>query len=186
MGVMVVQAGGARAVLETDPVEARHALRRVEETGREGLAEMRRLIGILSPEAGDAALAPQPGLARVDELAETIRQAGLPVEIVVEGGARALPAGADLAAYRVVQESLTNSLRHAGKARASVRLRYENDALDVEIADDGRGPPPDGELVDGHGLLGMRERVALFGGSFQTFARPGGGFVVRARFPLPP
>jgi signal transduction histidine kinase len=180
MTVMVVQAGGARSVIDRDQAEAVAALRRIEDTGRAGLGEMRRLIGVLAPN-GDVALEPQPGLDRLDELLDTMRATGLPVETVVEGEPRDLPPGVDLTAYRVVQEALTNALKHAGDAHASVMLRYGDDALELEVADDGRGA-----LVanaGGRGLVGMRERVALFGGSLETGSRPGGGFVVRARIP---
>jgi signal transduction histidine kinase len=183
MGVMVVQAGAARVVLDRDPEGAEAALRRIEDTGRTGLVEMRRLLEIL--ETGDgAARAPQPGLERLDDLLETMRASGLPVEAMWEGSPHDLPPGLDLTAYRVVQEALTNALKHAGPAHARVVLRYAGDSLEVEIADDGRGPPPEGAQAPGHGLIGMRERVALFGGSLETGARPGGGFVVRARIPL--
>jgi signal transduction histidine kinase len=184
MGLMVVQAGAARMVMDQDPRGAGTALKLIEETGRKGLAEMRRLLGILENDAEEVHLVPQPGLQRLDELLESMRGIGLPVEAVIEGTPRDLPPGADLTAYRVVQEALTNTLKHAGQARARLLLRYNRNDLEVEIADDGRGPPPDGARTPGHGLIGMRERVGLFGGSLETGARPGGGFVVRARIPL--
>jgi signal transduction histidine kinase len=183
MSVMVVQAGAARIVMDRDPEQATAALQRIEDTGRSGLAEMRRLLGILGSDE-EASLAPQPGLERLDDLLETARETGLPVEAMVEGNPRELPPGVDLTAYRVVQEALTNALKHAGQAHARVVLRYDEEALELEIADDGRGPLPDGTHLRGRGLIGMRERVALFGGSLETGARPGGGFVVRARIPL--
>ena len=183
MTVMVVQAGGARVVIDRDPETAEAALRRIEDTGRAGLGEMRRLIGVLGTD-GEAAREPQPGLDRMDELLETMRATGLPVEAIVEGTPRDLPSGVDLAAFRVMQEGLTNALKHAGDAHARVLLRYSEEALEVEIADDGRGPPPEGDRPPGNGLIGMRERVALFGGSLETGPRPGGGFVVRARIPM--
>jgi signal transduction histidine kinase len=184
MGVMVVQAGAARMVIERDPAGATAALQRIEDTGRIGLAEMRRLIGVLSTGERDSPLGPAPGLERLDELLETFRGAGLPTESVLEGTPRPLPPGVDLAAYRLVQEALTNSLKHAGAAHARVWLRYAGDALEIEVADDGRGPPVDGSGTAGQGLIGMRERVALFNGSLEAGARQGGGFVVRARIPL--
>jgi signal transduction histidine kinase len=185
MSVMVVQAGAARTVLDRDPAEAASALRRIEDTGRMGLAEMRRLLGILETDHDEvAALVPQPGLEQPDELLERMRGTGLPVEAMVEGTPRDLPPGIDLTAFRVVQEGLTNALRHAGGAHARVLLRYDDEALEVEVADDGQGPPPDGTQTPGHGLIGMHERVALFGGSLDTGTRSGGGFVVRARLPL--
>jgi signal transduction histidine kinase len=180
MTVMVVQAGGARSVIDRDPAGAVDALRRIEDTGRSGLGEMRRLIGVLAPN-GEVPIEPQPGLDRLDELLDTMRATGLPVETVVEGEPRGLPPGVDLTAYRLVQEALTNALKHAGDAHASVVLRYRDDALELEVADDGRGTP----VTDagGRGLVGMRERIALFGGSLETGPRPGGGFSVRARIP---
>lgn len=185
MGVMVVQAGAARMILDSDLPGAAVALQRIEDTGRTGLVEMRRLVGILETEEEAAALAPQPGLEQLEELLETMRETGLPVEAKMEGTPRNLPPGVDLTAYRVVQEALTNALKHAGPARARVVLRFDDDALEVEVADDGFGPPTAGTHPPGRGLIGMRERVALFGGSLETGARPGGGFVVRARIPLP-
>jgi signal transduction histidine kinase len=183
MGVMVVQAGAARVVIDRDPASAADSLQRIEDTGRTGLAEMRRLVGIL--EADDQAdLEPQPGLDQLDQLLERMRESGLPVEARVEGTPRHLPPGVDLTAYRVVQEALTNALKHGAGAHARVLLRYGDDALGLEIADDGRGPPPDGTQTAGHGLIGMRERVALFGGSLEAGERGGGGFVVRAKIPL--
>ncbi len=183
MSVMVVQAGAARTAIDRSPAAAEAALRRIEETGRDGLGEMRRLLGILRPD--DAAdLAPQPDLDRLDELLETMRHAGLRVEALIEGDRRALPPGVELTAYRLVQEALTNVLKHAADAHARVVLRYGGQALDVEVMDDGPGPLPDGTDAGGRGLIGMRERVELFGGSLETGARPGGGFVVRARIPV--
>lgn len=184
MGVMVVQAGAARTVIDRDAGGAAAALQRIEDTGRTGLVEMRRLVGILETDEEAAALGPQPGLDQLGELLETIRETGLPVEARVEGTRRNLPPGVDLTAYRVVQEALTNALKHARAAHARVVLLFDDDALEVEIADDGYGPPTAGTRPPGRGLIGMRERVALFGGSLETGARPGGGFVVRARIPL--
>ena len=184
MSVMVVQAGAARVIIRRDPEEATAALKRIEDTGRMGLGEMRRLLGIEESVDKGTPLMPQPGLDRLDELLDNIRGTGLPVEAMVEGTPCHLSPGVDLTAYRVVQEGLTNALKHAGEAHARVLLRYGEEALEVEIADDGRGPPPDGTEPAGHGLIGMRERVALFGGSLETGARPGGGFIVRARIPV--
>lgn len=183
MGLMVVQAGAARTVIDSDPRGAGTALKQIEETGRRGLAEMRRLLGILETNGSDTERVPQPGLDRLDELVESLRGSGLPVEIVVEGNSRDLLPGAELAAYRIVQEALTNTLKHAGPARARVVLRYDHHDLQIEVVDDGRGPPP-GDAPPGHGLIGMRERVALFRGTLETGGRPGGGFLVRARIPL--
>ncbi|MGZ4114834.1 MAG: sensor histidine kinase, partial [Actinomycetota bacterium] len=183
MSVMVVQAAAARAVGETDPAAAAEALRRVEESGRAGLAEMRRLLGLADgDDRGERE--PQPGLARLDELLEAMRATGLPVEAVVEGTPRPLPPGVDLSAYRVVQEALTNSLKHAGGARARVVLRYEPNALDLEILDDGPGPAGEAAASGGCGLIGMRQRVQLCGGAFAAGPADGGGFVVHARLPV--
>ncbi|MGZ4126184.1 MAG: sensor histidine kinase [Actinomycetota bacterium] len=183
MSVMVVQAAAARAVGETDPAAAAEALRRGEESGRAGLAEMRRLLGLVDgDDRGERE--PQPGLARLDELLEAMRATGLPVEAVVEGTPRPLPPGVDLSAYRVVQEALTNSLKHAGGARARVVLRYEPNALDLEILDDGPGPAGEAAASGGRGLIGMRQRVQLCGGAFAAGPADGGGFVVHARLPV--
>jgi signal transduction histidine kinase len=184
MSVMVVQAGAARAVAETDPEAASEALRQIESSGRAGLAEMRRLLEILKAGQEGDGRAPQPGLAHLDELLRGMNATGLPVEAVVEGSARSLPPGVDLSAYRIVQEALTNSLKHAPGARARVLLRYEPEALVLEVADDGPGPPADENGSGGHGLIGMRERAQLFGGELWTGPRPGGGFLVRARLPV--
>lgn len=183
MGVMVVQAGAARVVIGRDPASASDALHRIEDTGRTGLAEMRRLVGILQTNE-EADLEPQPGLDQLDQLLERMRETGLPIEASVEGTPRQLSPGVDLTAYRVLQEALTNALKHGAGAHAQVLLRYGDDALELEVADTGRGPPPDGTQTPGHGLIGMRERVDLFGGSLETGERRGGGFVVRATIPL--
>lgn len=182
ISVMIVQAGAARTVVDRDPGAAKEAIGRVEVTGRAGLVEMRRLIGVLTEDDATPSTSPQPGLAELDRLLETVRAAGLPVEIVRTGPTRPLPAGADLAAYRVIQESLTNALKHAGPANARVALDYAPDRLVIEVADDGRGIAVDPGI--GHGLIGMRERVGLFGGTVETSPRPGGGFVVRAEIPV--
>ena len=195
MSVMVVQAGAARAILARDPSQAVAALEHIEETGRTGLAEMRRLLGILEEHGDGSDLAPQPGLSELNELLERFRAAGLPVEAVVRGRARPLPPGVDVTAYRLVQEALTNSLRHAGQAHARVVIGYVDGGLELEVVDDGRGTggrDPGGRGMEdagasgGRGLVGMRERVAVFGGSLETGARPGGGFRVAARIPVGP
>jgi signal transduction histidine kinase len=193
VSVMVVQAGAARRSVAGNPDQATTALTQIESTGRQALAEMRRLLGLLRDgQDGSAALTPQPSLAHLDALVAAAREAGLPVELAVEGEPRQLPAGVDLSAYRIVQEALTNSLKHAGPARATVRVCYGAKALEVQVWDDGHGRPPGPEGAgsngraegDGHGLIGMRERVALFGGSLEVGPRPGGGFRVAARLPL--
>ena len=187
VSVMVVQAGGARRILDKDPALARDALAAVEEAGRTALAEMRHMLEVLR--ADEAGMGPQPGLIDLDRLVGQVREAGLPVETRVEGTERSLPAGMDLAAYRIIQEALTNAVKHAGKASATVRVRYEPEALDIEIADDGRGaaaPLLAGVVEGGHGLIGMRERVALYGGELETGPVFPGGYRVHARFPLEP
>ena len=181
VSVMTVQAGAARLLLEEDPSRAREPLVSVEETGRQALAEMRRLLGILRAEDQPAALAPQPGVADISPLVEQLRAAGLPVDVVIDGDPRALPPGIDLVAYRVVQEALTNALKHAGAARAEVLIRYGATALEVSVVNDGHVASNGG---GGHGIVGMRERVALYGGAFEAGPRRGGGYSVRARLPL--
>ena len=183
VSLMVVQAGAVRETI--DPAHpARPVLESMARTGREALAEMRHMLGVLRLEdtADGAGRAPQPGVADLGPLIEQARGAGLPVELSVEGTARPLPPGIDLSAYRIVQEALTNTLRHAGPTQARVLLRYRADALEVRVSDSGRGSaaPTSG----GHGLVGMRERVALFGGELVAGAVPGGGFAVRAVLPL--
>jgi signal transduction histidine kinase len=180
VSVMVVQAAAANDVFDARPERAREALRAIEASGRSALAEMRRLLGVVRGEGPD--YAPQPGLGRLDELVAQVRAAGLQVAVRVEGTPRELPAGVDLSAYRVVQEALTNTLKHAHAARADVALRYRDGELGVEVLDDGTATGNgDGS---GRGLIGMRERVAAFGGSLESGPSPAGGFAVRARFPL--
>jgi signal transduction histidine kinase len=185
VSVMVVQAGGARRILEKDPERAIEAAVRIEATGRSALAEMRRLLGLLGQDEGDAALAPQPTLADLGALVERARGAGLPVEVEVAGEPRPLPAGAEAAAYRVVQEALTNALKHAGAAPTEVHVTWGDEVLELVVADRGGGPGTLAALPSGgHGILGMRERVKVYGGELAASPRPGGGFVVRARIPL--
>ena len=182
VSVMVVQAGAAEEVLRQAPERAVEPIRAVQETGRQALAEMARLLGILRRDAEELGLAPQPGLDDLETLIEQTRRAGLPVELHVEGAPRPVPLGADLSAYRIVQEALTNARKHAGEAHATVTVRYDAEALELEIADDGTGAG--GGDGGGHGLVGMRERVALFGGQLQAGPRAAGGFRVHARLPL--
>ena len=183
MSVMTVQGGAARLLLDQDAQRAREPLLAVEETGHQAMAEMRRLLGIVHADQDAPALAPQPGLADLEALAEQMRRAGLPVALEVHGAPKALAPGLGLAGYRIVQEALTNALKHAGPARAWVTVRYDRDALVLEIADDGSGGGSDGG-GSGHGLVGMRERVGLYGGELAAGPRSGGGFAVRARLPL--
>jgi signal transduction histidine kinase len=189
VSVMVVQAGAARRVLGSSPEQATDALLAVEASGRTAMGELRHLLGLLAP-AGDqgpgeeeAVLVPQPGLAQVGALVDRVRAAGLPAELVIEG-ARDLPPGVDLAAYRVVQEALTNVLKHAGGARAVIRLVYGGRELVITVTDEGGpagyGPPGTG----GRGLIGLRERLGLYGGELDAGPRPGGGWRVRASIPL--
>jgi signal transduction histidine kinase len=181
LGVVAVQAGAAEQVLDTDAERARATLGEIRATVREAVVEMRRLLGVLR--AGEAErLTPQPSLAQLDELVERVRGTGLDVELVVEGPARPLPPGVELSAYRIVQEGLTNVVRHAGASRAAVAVRYGQDAVDVEVRDDGRGPSPNGHA--GHGLVGVRERVALHGGRLDAGPLSTGGYGLRATLPL--
>jgi signal transduction histidine kinase len=182
ISVMVLQARGGRRVLEADPSEARDAFAVIERTGHQALEEMRRLLGMLRASDEELALAPQPSLQQLDRLIEQVRTAGLPVEVTVEGRPGELPPGVDLSAYRIVQEALTNALKHAGPARARVTVRYREDELELEIADDGPGIGDGGG--SGHGLIGMRERVSVYGGDLQAGRRPEGGYALRARLPL--
>jgi signal transduction histidine kinase len=181
VSVMVVQAGAAEDLLDRDPQRARQPLLAIQDTGREAVAELRRMLGLLRTENAAPALAPQPGAAQLDELVAQLQTAGLPVRLEVAGTPRPLPPGIELAGYRIVQEALTNTLKHAGSATATVSLRYDEHALEIEIADDGHGGTVNGH---GHGLIGMRERVALYGGELDAGPRPDGGFLVRARLPV--
>jgi signal transduction histidine kinase len=182
VSVMTVQASAVRRLLKPEQEREREALMTVEETGRQALAEMRRLLGIMRTESERPALAPQPGLGTLPELVEQVRQSGLPVELTVEGTPVKLPAGVDLSAYRIVQEALTNTLKHAGPAHAWVAVRYEGEDVEIEVANDGANDGVnDG---GGHGLVGMRERVALCGGELRSGPRPGGGFKISARLPV--
>jgi len=180
VSMMVVQAGAERRVVEEGTTH--EVLETVEQIGRSALTEMRRLVGMLRSDADDS-LAPQPGLDDLATLAKQVREAGLPVELRVEGERRELPAGIELSAYRIVQEALTNALKHAGEARAEVHVRYGPDSLELEIVDDGTAAPA-GAAGAGHGLVGMRERVALYGGRLDAGRRAGGGFAVRVLLPI--
>jgi signal transduction histidine kinase len=188
ISVIAVQSGVGAHVAQTQPEEAAKALAAIEATSRAALTELRRLLGVLRQEdepQGD--LAPVPGLADLDGLLAEVAKAGLAVRLQVEGRPAQLPAGVDLSAYRIVQEALTNVVKHAGPARAQVAIRYRDHEVMVEVTDDGRGaaaPTGDGRARVGHGLIGMRERVAVFGGELEVGPRPGGGFRVAARLPL--
>jgi signal transduction histidine kinase len=185
VSVMVVQADGAGYALQAEPERARLALAAISRTGRQALSEMRRLLGVLR--AGDerAELAPLPGLDQLRELLEQARAAGMSVSLTMEGSPRPLDEGAELAAYRAVQESLTNTRKHGGLAvAAAVTLRYEEDGLLVQVTDDGRSAAPAAGEVAGHGLTGMRERIAMYGGTVQAGPLAGGGYQVSARLPF--
>ena len=188
LSVMVVQAGAARRVAERDPEAAAQAAELIRSTGRDALAELRQLFGPVRRGEGEA-LAGPPSLGRVDRLVARAREAGLKVDTRLEGEEVSLPAGVDLTAYRVVQEALTNVIKHSGAGRARVLVSYEPWEVVVEVEDDGAGSEGNGALADaggGHGLVGMRERVELYGGLLQAGSRPGGGFAVRARLPTRP
>jgi signal transduction histidine kinase len=182
MSVIVVQAGAERLVLPPDQTSTRDVLSAIESTGRQALGEMRRLLGMMRAGDEQLALAPQPSVAYLDDLCEQVRAAGMPVDLVVEGDPVDLPPGVDVSAYRIVQEALTNALKHAGPASARVAVRYLPDELEVEVVDDGYGAAA--ERNGGHGLIGMRERVTVYGGRLQTGNRPSGGYAVQVRLPL--
>jgi signal transduction histidine kinase len=182
VSMMVVQAGAERRVLEPSNDATRDVLETIEKIGRGALTEMRRMVGMLRSDV-PGPLAPQPGLDDLATLVGQVREAGLPVELRVEGERRALPVGIELSAYRIVQEALTNALKHAGGAHAIVNVRYGAESLELEIVDDGPGvsAPVSG---GGHGLVGMRERVALYGGRLDAGRRASGGFAVRVLLPI--
>jgi signal transduction histidine kinase len=181
VSMIVLQAGAERHALDGAQAQTRDVLTTIERTGRDALTEMRRLLGMLRDDGGDP-LTPQPGLRDLPQLVAQVRDAGLPVELAVEGEPRDLPVGLDLSAFRIVQEALTNALKHAGDATARVRVAYGDDTIELEVLDDGGGTaaaPHNG----GHGLVGMRERVALYGGRLEAQRRETGGYVVRALLP---
>ncbi|MEU6577062.1 sensor histidine kinase [Streptomyces sp. NPDC046805] len=194
VSVMVVQADGAAYVLDSAPDQARNALETISSTGRQALAEMRRLLGVLRTgehrESGE--YVPQPDVEQIDDLVQQCRSAGLPVDFKVEGTPRPLPSGVELTAYRIVQEALTNTRKHGGpNTGASVRLVYFDDGLGLLVEDDGKGAPHElyedgGADGRGHGLIGMRERVGMVGGTLDAGPRPGGGFRISALLPLKP
>jgi signal transduction histidine kinase len=189
VSVMVIQAGAARQVLATEPEQAEAALLAVEAAGRDTMAELRHLLGLLAPEAtGDEPLSPQPSLSRLSALIDRIAFAGLSVEVRISGDPRPLPTGVDVTAYRIIQEALTNALKHGDGVKAEVTVRYASHAIRVEVLNTGpsvltggRSPAPEG---DGRGLLGLKQRVAVYGGDLDARRRLGGGFRVRAKLPL--
>ncbi|TFV72983.1 sensor histidine kinase [Blastococcus sp. CT_GayMR19] len=181
LSLMVVQAEAAEALLASSPDAAVQPLRRVQDTGREALGEMRRLLGVLRAAGDQASTSPQPSLGRIPELVREAAEVGLTVDVVVTGEPAALPLGLELAAFRIVQEALTNTRRHARATRACVRLDHTPVSLRIEITDDGRGPAG---RSTGHGLVGMRERAALYGGTLEAGTDPDGGFRVTAVLPV--
>lgn len=187
LSVIVIQAQGAAAALRGHPDRAERALGAVVATGRSSLAEMRRLLGVVGRDPGENPdLAPQPGIGAMPALVDQVRAAGTEVAFEVDGEPVPLPGGVDVSAYRIVQEALTNVLKHAGNgARASVRIGFTTGQLQIEVGDDGAGSPPSDAVAGaGHGLRGIAERVGMLGGELSTGARPGGGFVLHARLPL--
>jgi signal transduction histidine kinase len=182
ISLIVLQARGGRRMLSDDPDETRRALDVIEHAGEQALGEMRRLLGLLRDDEPELTLAPPPSLRRIDELVAGTRASGLPVEVVIEGEPVELPPGVDVSAYRIVQEALTNALKHAGPAHARVTITYARDAVDLAIVDDGPGVPS--ANGGGYGLAGMRERVAVYGGRLESGARPEGGYALRVRLPL--
>ena len=182
VSVMTVQASAVRRLMHEDQGRERAALETVESTGREALAEMRRMIGVLRGSDGAPDLTPPPTLAQLDRLVQTVRAAGLDVRVETAGAPVPLPPGLDLTAYRLVQEALTNTLKHASATRAEICLRYGNGGLTVRVRDDGRGPAPDAQ--PGAGLTGMRERVAVYGGHLFIGSGESGGYELRAELPV--
>ena len=182
VSVMTMQAGAVRRLLTPEQERERAALTRVEETGRDAMAEMRRLVGLLKQDGEPSSLAPQPGLASLDALVRKVGDAGLPVETRVIGEPRSLSAGVDLTAYRIVQEALTNALKYAGPAQACVTLTWEPAELVIEVTNTGQSHPQ--RNAAGHGQAGMRERLALYGGRLVSGPGPDGGYVIRAHLPF--
>ena len=182
VSVMTVQTSAVRRLLLPEQEKEREALEVVEQTGRQALAEMRRLVDVLRRPEEAPALAPQPSLQHLEKLVAHVRESGLPVELRVEGEAVRLPAGVDLTAYRLVQEGLTNALKHARADRAEVLVRYGDGEIELEVTDNGTGGG-DGS-GGGHGLVGMRERIAVYGGELDAAPQPEGGFRLRARLPV--
>jgi len=184
VSVMGVQAGAARLVMERDPSKATNALSSIESSSRQAVVELHRLLGFLRQEGDADDLAPQPGLGQLDDLVAQMAGAKLAVQLRVEGEPTPLPPTVELSAYRIVQEALTNSLKHAGASQVEVHLRYRPGAVELEVVDDGHGAPTVPAAPGGHGLVGMRERARLHGGQLAAGPRPEGGFAVRATFPL--
>jgi signal transduction histidine kinase len=185
VGVMVVQAQGAERVLDSNPAASRQALRVIASTGRDAMAEMHRMVGMLRGGDEIASLAPQPNLAQLGALLDQVKAAGLPVTATIKGEVQLLSPGVELAAYRIVQEALTNARKHAGPARAEVLINYMPETLEVQVDDDGKSPAPATEGAR-LGVVGMRERAALYGGTLDAGPRPEGGYRVLASLPYGP
>ena len=183
VSLMVLQAGAARQALDRQPEKAREPLLSVEATGRSAMSELRRLVAMLRQPGDEEQLAPQPSLRHLNTLVHQIRETGLVIDVDETCPQDGIPPGVDLSAYRIAQEALTNVLKHAGATRVGLKVRCDGAAVEVTVEDDGRGPSSNGSLVGGHGLIGMRERVSLFGGRFEAGARNGGGFRVFAHIP---
>ena len=183
LSVIAVQAGTGAHVLDTEPEEARRALANIAATSRSSLTELRRLLGVLRSEDAAAAYVPAPRLSDLDRLAAEVTAAGVPVQMTLDEVPEDITPGVELAAYRIVQEALTNVLKHAGPASARVNIDYRDGGLDIEVVDDGRGPAAHNGHATGHGLIGMQERVAMYGGTLRTSPAPGGGFRVSAHLP---
>jgi signal transduction histidine kinase len=184
VSVMLIQAGAARQVVQTAPDRAEEALLTVEATGREAMAELRRLLGVLNDDGEAAGVAPQPGVGQLEALVARVRDAGLPVELAIAGDPRTLPPSLDVTVYRIVQEALTNALRYARGAATLVRLSFDADQLRLEILDDGPVPTADAGEGSGRGLVGMQQRAAQVGGRLEAGPRLGGGYAVRAWLPV--
>jgi signal transduction histidine kinase len=184
VSLMVLQAGAARQAFDQQPEKARESLLSVEATGRAAMSELRRLLGILRKPGDSDDLTPQPSLRHLDLLIGQMREAGLQVELEVLWDNEPVPPGVDLAAYRIVQEGLTNVLKHSAPCRAWVKVRSQPAAVEVTVANDGAPRQTPNGAGTGHGLIGMRERASLYGGTFEAGPRPGGGFSVRARLPF--
>jgi signal transduction histidine kinase len=186
VSVMLIQSGAARQVIRTSPDLAEEALLTVEATGREAMAELRRMLGVLNDDGEATGLAPQPGIDQLEALVERVREAGLPTELSIDGSPRPLPASLDVTVYRIVQEALTNALRYARWAATLVHLSYDMDQLRLEILDDGPAGAADAAEGSGRGLVGMQQRAVQVGGRLEAGPRLGGGYAVRAWLPLRP
>jgi signal transduction histidine kinase len=183
VSLMTLQAGAARQALDVHPNRARQQLLGIESTGREAMVEMRRLLGLLRDVPDGPVLEPQPSLRHIDLLVERMREAGLPVQLVADEIPTSMPRGVDLTAYRIVQEGLTNVLKHSNPTCVKVNIRMLDQAVEIEVDDDGtRHPTP--PASPGHGLIGMRERVAVYGGELDAGPAPGRGFRLKARIPF--